>query len=56
MVEIYGNPLNRLLVMIQQSWKIWSNFMCPLGPFSLAWSQMLYYIDPKVAKLRMPYL
>ena len=26
--------------MIQQSRKIWSNFMCPYGPFLLAQSQI----------------
>ena len=26
--------------MMQHSWKAWSNFMCPLGPFLLAWSQI----------------
>ena len=26
--------------MMQQIWKMWSNFVCPLGPFLLAQSQL----------------
>ena len=33
-------------VINQQIWKIWSNFMCPLGPFSLAQSHMHTNIIP----------
>ena len=27
--------------MIQQNLKMWSNFVCPLGPFSLAQSHII---------------
>ena len=32
-------------VINQQSWKIWSNFMCPLGPFSLAQSHFKFLLS-----------
>ena len=37
------NGINRSLVVIQQSWKMWSNVMCPLGPFSLAHSILMNF-------------
>ena len=30
--------------MNQQSWKIWSNFVCPLGPFLLAQSHIVVLV------------
>ena len=36
MEKIYFNSFRRSLVMVQWIWKMWSNFVCPLGPFLLA--------------------
>ena len=30
--------------MLQQMWKVWSNFVCPLGPFSLAQSHFSFVL------------
>ena len=38
--KFHFNDLNRKLVMMQQIWKLWWNFMCPLGPFLLAQSHI----------------
>ena len=40
-LHLHGNRLKRSQVINQQIWKIWSNFMCPLGPFLLARSHIL---------------
>ena len=44
MIEILLQLCEQIFIGVHQIWKLWLNFMCPLGPFLLAQSHLLKHL------------